>query len=317
MKSKQKKKKSPAKRVTQKNIGAYLSPFSGVALEYAPLHATNDCHIVLHECGYLPACKGWNFKAVFSPFWRLYYNFESGHTIRLADRELSLDPERLVLIPPHCIFDCQGASSAPHFWIHFSYKKSPHTIQKSLLELIPTLVELSLIKRLKALWEDGSPLPSENNLLLGLALIHAVLSREELVWMSSHPSSLEKAVKYMDLNFQTELKIRQIAEIAGLSESGLTRLFKKYLGESPQRYLIEARIREATTLLQRTEKSIDEIAEQTGFSNRYYFTRMFKKTTGQSPAEFRREHFQRFSAIDRSIQNISQHPILKSTKLKA
>ena len=299
MKSKQNKKKPVAKSLPQENFGAYASPFSGVATEHAPLHSANDCHgIVLHECGYLPACKGWNFQAVFSPFWRLYYNFDDGHFVKFADKTLPLGPERLVVIPPHCIFHCNGEAAVRHFWVHFSYQKSLTAKQHSPLALTPELAELSLIANLRTLWDNGRPLRSEKNLLLGLALIHAVMSREDFDWISAQPSSLQKAMRFIDLNFQSELKIRQIAEIAGLSETGLTRLFKKHLGTSPARYLIDARIREATTLLQSTEESIDEIAEKTGFSNRYYFTRMFKKTTGQSPAGFRKDHTLTYSATD-------------------
>ena len=213
-------------------------------------------------------------------------------------KTLPLGPERLVVIPPHCIFHCNGEAAVPHFWVHFSYQKSLTAKQHSPLALTPELAELSLIANLRALWDSGRPSRSEKNLLLGLALIHAVMSREDFDWISAQPSSLQKVMRFIDLNFQSELKIRQIAEIAGLSETGLTRLFKKHLGTSPARYLIDARIREATTLLQSTEESIDEIAEKTGFSNRYYFTRMFKKTTGQSPAGFRKDHILKYSATD-------------------
>jgi YesN/AraC family two-component response regulator len=50
------------------------------------------------------------------------------------------------------------------------------------------------------------------------------------------------------------------------------------------------RVREAARLLLQTNQTIDAIAEQTGFPNRAYFSRIFKKVTDEAPAGFRRKH---------------------------
>jgi len=293
-----KRKNKPAhKRPNTKNVGAYSRPFSGVGVEHAPLHASTIYErIVVHECGYLPECAGWNFQSVFSPFWRLYYNSQSGHSIKVGDIRLLLGPGRLVIVPPHCIFDCEGVSPVPHFWMHFTYNRSLGDHPSTPVELLATDLELSLIRKLVSLCNREVPSSSDENLFLGLALLHVVLCRKEITWTSYHPYPLQKALKYIDLHFQSNLKIVAIAKIAGLSESGLTRVFKKHLGVSPANYVLESRVREASSLLHHTQETIDSIAEKTGFKNRYYFTRMFKKKTGQSPAEFRKEHIQRYSA---------------------
>ena len=294
---KNKKKKSAPKRSIAKNVGAYSCPYSGVGVEHAPLHATPIYErIVVHECGYLPACAGWNFHSVFSPFWRLYYNFKSGHSINAGANRLLLHPERLVLVPPHCIFNCEGVSPVPHFWTHFTYNRSLGDNPSAPLELLASELELSLIRNLVDLCGEASPSSSHKNLFLGLALVHVVLCRKEITWKNYHPPSLQKAIEYIDLHFQSNFKIGDIAKISGLSESGLTRIFKKHLGLSPAHYVLDCRVREATSLLQHTQETIDSIAEKTGFTNRFYFTRMFKKTTGHSPAEFRKDHTLRYSA---------------------
>ena len=292
-----KKKKPVRKRSTIKNVGAYSHPFSGVGVEHAPLHAATIYErIVVHECGYLPECTGWNFHSVYSPFWRLYYNSKSGHSLTAGDNRLHLRPDRLVLVPPHCIFDCEGVSPVPHFWTHFTYNRSLGDNPSAPLELLASELELSLIRELVCLCDGERPSSSDENLFLGLALLHVVLCRKEITWKAYHPPSLQKAIEYIDLHFQSNLKIVAIAKIAGLSESGLTRVFKKHLGLSSAHYVLDCRIREATSLLQHTQETIDSIAEKTGFTNRFYFTRMFKKTTGHSPAEFRKEHALRYSA---------------------
>ena len=109
---------------SNKNRGAFTTPFSGVGVEHAPFFPTKNANsFLLHEWGYLPDNKGWNFDAVFSPFWRLYYNEKPGHSISAGECLFHVGPKRLVLVPPQCLMRCEGRLPAPHFWIHFSYSR--------------------------------------------------------------------------------------------------------------------------------------------------------------------------------------------------
>ena len=75
------------------NVGAYDQPFSGVGIEFDPLGVTpGRTGITLHESGFLPANDAWNFPAVFSPFWRLYYNARRGHSVLFGNRRVELTP---------------------------------------------------------------------------------------------------------------------------------------------------------------------------------------------------------------------------------
>ena len=68
----------------------------------------------------------------------------------------------------------------------------------------------------------------------------------------------------------------------------MLRMFKQDTGMTPQQYLIECRITQARNLLLNTSMSLDEIAEQTGFSDRYHFSKMFRKYADAAPAAFRK-----------------------------
>ncbi|WNS45724.1 response regulator [Paenibacillus sp. MMS20-IR301] len=68
----------------------------------------------------------------------------------------------------------------------------------------------------------------------------------------------------------------------------LSRLFKQELGESFGTYLTQIRIRRAAQLLNSTELSINEVAEQSGYETQHYFSTAFKKQTGVSPLQFRK-----------------------------
>ncbi len=77
---------------------------------------------------------------------------------------------------------------------------------------------------------------------------------------------------------------------AGMSPAGFNRAFRSQFGTSPARYVTEMRVREAARCLLQEDGSIDDVAEKTGFPNRAYFSRVFKKVTGEAPAGFRRAH---------------------------
>lgn len=294
------KKKSPKPKMAGRlesslageNIGAYSRRLTGVAAQISSSHATNhDSGIALHEWGYLPKCKEWAFQSVSSPFWRLYYNSQRGHSIKAGDTILHLGPEHLVLVPPHCVFDCQGFSPVPHFWIHFSSSKRLLQNHPKPISLPPRDAELSIIRVLTDLRRGNNHSEAtEKEQLLGLALIHAVMSRDEFATESTLPLPLVKTLEFIERNFTSELNGNDLAKIAGLSASGLYRIFQSHLHTSPGNYILALKIQKAIRLLKETDESIELIADETGFHDRFHLTKIFKKMTGKTPPQFRKEH---------------------------
>jgi AraC-like DNA-binding protein len=76
----------------------------------------------------------------------------------------------------------------------------------------------------------------------------------------------------------------------GSSRSHFYRCFQQYAGQSPQAFVIEARLRMARVLLHDSGNDIGWIAEHLGYSDVYFFSRQFKQHHGCSPSEFRRNH---------------------------
>ena len=123
-----------------------------------------------------------------------------------------------------------------------------------------------------------------------MALLHVVLNRPEIQWQSNTPAAVVETVRYVEDHFACPLFIPQLARMANLSVEALARSFKRYQGETIGRFIAKVRVREAAHLLMHTDTRIEEVAEQTGFPNRAYLSRVFKRTTGESPAGFRRRH---------------------------
>ena len=99
-----------------------------------------------------------------------------------------------------------------------------------------------------------------------------------------------KVIGEIEGNYQKQWKLAELAKIACMSEGNLMRIFKEATEQSPIDYLIHLRIQKAMGFLRNTNMQITEIAYNIGFNDSNYFTRHFKKISGQSPRQYRQKH---------------------------
>ncbi len=84
------------------------------------------------------------------------------------------------------------------------------------------------------------------------------------------------------------IEVAELAELAGLSESWLTRAFKQSLGTTPQRWLTQLRVETAMGLMTDTPMGLAEIAAAVGFADQAHLTRAFRAAQGETPAAWRK-----------------------------
>ena len=82
--------------------------------------------------------------------------------------------------------------------------------------------------------------------------------------------------------------LKDLANIAAMSETKLKQLFKQTFGNSIYSYFQQARMEEAALLLKQGKHSVAEVGYQLGFSNLSHFSRLFEKHYGQNPKKFSR-----------------------------
>lgn len=100
---------------------------------------------------------------------------------------------------------------------------------------------------------------------------------------------IKPVIDYMEQHIETELSVAAAAKIACMSYYHFCRLFKKVIGKTFVEYQNFIRIRRAEKLLITTDRTITNIAFETGFGSVAYFNRVFKKETGQAPANYRKK----------------------------
>ncbi|MFT4143924.1 MAG: AraC family transcriptional regulator [Mobilitalea sp.] len=102
---------------------------------------------------------------------------------------------------------------------------------------------------------------------------------------------IAKVQKYIDENYNTKIKIAELAEMFYINQYYLSHVFRSYTGYSPKQYLSKVRLIHVRQLLVKTDLTIAEIAERTGYETINDLSRQFKNKFKISPTEFKKSQY--------------------------
>lgn len=103
------------------------------------------------------------------------------------------------------------------------------------------------------------------------------------------PMPVQKALEKMRLYFHLPIRVAELAQLAGMSESHFSRQFKSVIGTSPIDWLRRERINQAKRRLIESDDPVKEIARQVGYADQFFFSKDFKKMTKLTPTQFREQ----------------------------
>jgi AraC-like DNA-binding protein len=127
---------------------------------------------------------------------------------------------------------------------------------------------------------------SENYLInVSFEMLNA-LSRSDRTAVIAN-ETVVKAIKLINENYQNSYGVEELASDLNISKSHLVREFCKNTGTTPGKYLGIVRINAVKQLLVETSLSLNEIAALTGFSGDNYLCKAFKRSTGETPMEYK------------------------------
>ncbi|MCZ8514459.1 response regulator [Paenibacillus filicis] len=95
---------------------------------------------------------------------------------------------------------------------------------------------------------------------------------------------------YMHRHFQEDLSLSTLSERFHFSPQYIAKKFKELYNTTVMTYLTELRMEKAKSLLERTELAVTELAQTLGYADENYFGKVFKKHTGLSPLQYRKQH---------------------------
>lgn len=97
------------------------------------------------------------------------------------------------------------------------------------------------------------------------------------------------ALQYIKINYHKNITINELSKLTGYSISHFSRLFVKNCGVSPQKYILNYKIKKAKEfLLDEQDRTAEEISELLGMCNPSYFCKVFKQKTGISPHQYKK-----------------------------
>ena len=113
-------------------------------------------------------------------------------------------------------------------------------------------------------------------------------------WTGARGELTKKLIAWVEENYTEKFSLDAVAEAMHMDKNYLIRVFKEGTGMTMLHYHNAVRCRHASELLTHPEYSIGFVGSSLGFKTPSHFSRVYKQTTGKTPAEYRKEHFASF-----------------------
>ena len=238
-----------------------------------------------------------------------------------------LDEQELAVIAPdeiHILKKLQPDSVI--LTIHIDFERIPenmlgscknlfHTIlctqqsNTALLDALKEEIRQLLLVLLDGDSSEGTDLFALNEIMMNILCItkkQRNTSFEQLPVDSTHHENYVRAISFIDLHYQEDIHLSDIAETLSFSTSYTSRLFTRYTGLSFVKYLSYVRVRESLEDLLEGKDSIEEISAKCGMPNSKSYSQIFKELYGITPSTYRK----------RFLKNLLPLPDLESRPME-
>lgn len=125
--------------------------------------------------------------------------------------------------------------------------------------------------------------------LYALEIIESELEKYIIEHKDNEDIVIDKILDYISEHYNEELELAELAQVFNFNYSYLSTYFSKRIPEGFSGYLNKVRIKQACILLKRNDMSIAQISNEAGYSDQSYFCRVFKKITGKSPSDWKKQ----------------------------
>ena len=233
----------------------------------------------------------WHATDVIVPFWRLYWNNHAGAYLQSDTTRYPIEPDFFTLIAPNTKLSYDLNRKVEHFHTHFT-AGLPFAFVQKYVHRFPATPEL-----IKIMQRDYTPYGTQNpdtpwRAAAALTLCwHALLSLpRNLLEVAAREPRLNDLLRWWEDQKWRAMPNSELAGRLNMETTAFCRLFKRVIGQTPHAYGLLRRIDQACLLLRFSTLSVKEIAEATGFYDRYHFSHVFKQIKKTGPSAFRRNH---------------------------
>jgi len=242
----------------------------------------------------------WGSREHCEPFWRLYINKCSGANLELSGGTYPISGNRVHFVPAWVRFRCRNTVTLRHFYVHFEPVGISSSVQRSVFNRpfsVSETIDYDRLSRFPLYNFTPDTATDLRSFSFVKSVVYRAFTSALLSLSKSAYSRLERLMttdhdftsilQYIDQHLIDSLSNDRLADLACMSKSHFIRTFHQTIGQSPAEYVQERRVVAAALKLNTSNDSIDQIASQHGFANRFYFSRVFQKVMGISPAAYR------------------------------
>lgn len=237
----------------------------------------------------------WRFNNVTPAYNKFYYIVDGECYIKIDNKEYYATKGQMFLLP------FNSTQTYYHFSKHYVSKHWVHctfsTGDRDLTELLdlPHYIEIDAPKRIKDLFIKINELANDKKVqskLLQKAYLLELFSyyiekASTQDYNSYRDNRISIVLEYIEENLSKEITVTELSELLHFHPNYFINYFRTMTNQTPIDYINNARIDKAKRLLLDDNITIKEVADQVGFNNSYYFSRIFKKKTGMSPRDYR------------------------------
>jgi AraC-like DNA-binding protein len=264
----------------------------------------DSVHLRLFDARCITIDENWNAQEVQNSFWRFYFNNSDGAALDLQSGLYPLHKGQIYFVPAGVRFSCRNTQRIQHFYVHFDLLGLPSValrelfgspvqvhassaLQRSTSRLAHDLRTLNKARTTDISWQCR--IKSMIYEALWTYLSSASLGTvERLRQLTQAHVPVLPAIQHIENNLSQPISNAELAQLCFLSEDYFIRRFRECVGQSPSQYIRERRVTMAAQQLLFSSASIEDVASATGFGNRFYFSRVFTRQMGVSPAAYRK-----------------------------
>ncbi|MFK8265532.1 helix-turn-helix domain-containing protein [Capnocytophaga cynodegmi] len=257
----------------------------------------------------------WDTTDMAFPYWRIYWNKNYGGIIGYNQKEYAMSPDTLYIIPPNTpYFSCFllskndnsqnnevigkrvdededeqiiGKNSLLHLYIHFNLGIPFDYVKEGIYTIDLSPFQKQKLENLTQYLKKGNVFDFSTTMYLQSLIFEFISQLNSTLWDSARMDKrVLTVIRYIDRNISQNYTNDELASLVHMATNSFSRLFHNVMEIPLQLFIKERKINNACGLFDHSELSIEEVAHQLGFADRYHFSRIFKQIRGVSPGEY-------------------------------
>ncbi|MDO4229376.1 MAG: AraC family transcriptional regulator [Capnocytophaga sp.] len=257
----------------------------------------------------------WNTIDMAFPYWRIYWNKNHGGLIGYEHKEYAMSPNTVYVIPPNTPYFSRYSStpnlhtatesvqgkrvdenedeqlltsySLLHLYIHFNLGIPFDYVKEGIYTLELNSFQKEKLENLTQHLKKGNTFDFSITMYLQSIIFEFIAQLDTSLWDTSRMDNrVLTVIRYIDRNINQNHTNEDLASLVHMATNSFARLFHSTMQVPLQLFIKQRKINNACGLFDHNEISIETVAQQLGFADRYHFSRIFKQIRGISPGEY-------------------------------